>query len=161
MPIVAAIGLVLASMSACSEPSSPSEDAAFEALSDEGWAYGDTLHFPISDEVADSLGSARMALCVRHSDAYLYSNLWLEVSTPVAGTDSMRVDTVNVALADVYGKWYGKGVGVSFIKTDTLHGRYEFDKRRPASVRHIMRLDTLRDLEQIGLVFFDLKSDSI
>ena len=91
---------------------------------------------------------------MRHTNGYLYSNLWLELATPVPGTDSMRLDTVNIPLADVYGKWYGRGVGVSYVAVDTLAGTYGYDSARPARLRHIMRVDTLPDVEQIGLILF-------
>ncbi len=138
----------------CTKPSVPHESADFKSVPLKGWAYGDTLEFV--PQLADSVGKARLVVAVRHADAYLYSNLWLELSTPVSGVDSMAVDTLNIALADVYGKWYGRGVGVSYVKVDTLGGVYGYDVSRPAKLRHIMRIDTVADLEQIGLIFLPM-----
>ena len=67
----------------------------------------------------------------------------------------MRRDTINVPLADDFGRWYGRGVGVSFATIDTLPGSYTLLRQRPVYVRHIMRCDTLGDIEQIGLVFIN------
>ncbi len=140
-------------MTACKEPVPLTEGASFESVGQ--WPYGKSYEFSPAPAFPEHSGTARIAVAVRHTDSYLYSNLWLELATPIAGTDSMRLDTLNVKLADVYGKWLGRGVGVSFITTDTLPGRYVFDDRHPARLRHIMRIDTLADIEQVGLIYFD------
>ncbi len=139
----------------CKEPSPLSEGAGFKSIDRRGWVYGDSYEFNPSPDFAEARGTARMAVVVRHTGAYLYSNLWLEVATPVAPGDSMKLDTINIKLADIYGRWLGKGLGVSYVKTDTLPGRYGFDEDVPAKVRHIMRVDTLNDVEQIGLIYFE------
>lgn len=150
--MAAAAALVLAT--ACKEPGPAPESAAFRSLPAEGWVYGDELEFVPVPEPEKTHGDARVAVAVRHTNGYLYSNLWLELSTPLAGyPDSMRVDTVNIPLADVYGKWYGRGLGVTFVTTDTLPGLYHYDIDRPARLRHVMRVDTVADLEQIGLIY--------
>jgi len=144
--------MVLCLVQSCSKPAPLSESADFKSLPADGWAYGDTLYY--TPGFADSVGKARLAIVVRHTDAYLYSNLWLELSTPVEGVaDSMALDTVNIRLADVYGKWFGRGVGVSYVSTDTLAALYDYDKGRPVKLRHIMRVDTLADIEQVGIIF--------
>ncbi len=148
------LGAALLAVSACSQPKEAQfEDACFRALPSYGWRYGDTLAFDAPMRF-DTRGSSRIAVGVRHSSAYLYSNLWLEIATPL-GSDSMRIDTVNIPLADVYGKWLGRGNNTSYVLSDTLAGFYEYDSIRPARVRHIMRLDTLQHVEQVGLVYFD------
>lgn len=152
--LTVAVGLALV-LTACKEPAPLTEGASFQSVDADGWAYGQMYEFNPEPAFSEPDGTARIAIAVRHSDAYLYSNLWLELATPVAGTDSMRLDTVNVPLADVYGKWLGRGVGVSYMTSDTLPGRYAFDDKIPARVRHIMRVDTLKDIEQIGLIYFD------
>ncbi len=129
----------------------PDEQGRFVALPAEGWAYGDTVAF--DSLCADSVATGRLAVSVRHTNAYLYSNLWLELTTPQG--DSVRRDTINMPLADDFGRWYGRGVGVSFATIDTLPGSYTLLRQRPVYVRHIMRCDTLGDIEQIGLVFIN------
>lgn len=144
--------VVLLAMAACGEPKSPDEAAGFETVPASGWAYGHDLTFEPTPDLEPASGTARAIIAVRHTDAYRYSNLWLELATPVAGTDSMRLDTVNVPLADVYGHWYGRGVGVSYVTADTLAEPVGYDRERPARIRHIMRTDTITDIEQIGLI---------
>lgn len=129
------------------------EDAAFVSFDDAGWRYGDTLDFiPAFADSADA--TARIAVAVRHSNSYEYSNLWLEIQTTDA-RDSVHIDTVNVILADVFGKWYGRGTGVSYVCTDTLPSVYSLRAGEPVRLRHVMRVDSLLDIEQIGLIFIN------
>lgn len=128
------------------------EQGHFQSVGPDGWLYGDTVSHRI--EVADStdtLVCGKIALAVRHTDAYEYSNLWVEVS--YLGADTLCRDTFDVRLADEYGRWLGTGIGVGFQKVDTLTGKVAVDPRHPLQVRHIMRNDTLADIEQIGLIF--------
>lgn len=135
----------------CASCNSDSPVAAdFKSIDSAGWAYGDTLEF--IPELADSTVDARLMIAVRHSSAYLYENLWLEVSVPPLPGDSLGVtDTVNVRLADTYGRWLGRGSGVSYVKLDTLEGCYQVSRGEAIKVRHIMRADQVRNLEQIGI----------
>lgn len=156
LPAIAAAGLALATMG-CGTPPEVNEGADFKTVPPHGWAYGEAFEFEPTP-TPDSAGvEARVAVAVRHTDAYVYGNLWLEVTTPLPGSDSVKVDTVNITLADVYGKWQGRGVGVSYVAVDTIPGRRYCEPGRPAKVRHIMRVDTLADIEQVGLIYFDIK----
>lgn len=133
-------------MGACSHPEG--EMADFKEISNDGWAYGDTIAFALP---ADTLPEARrLALAVRHSASYPYANLWVEVTVPAG--DTAWVDTVNVRLADRYGRRLGRGAGVSFIKVDTLPSTYTLVDTASVFVRHVMRVDTLPDVEQIGIL---------
>lgn len=133
------------------------EDADFHSVDPAGWAYGDTLEF--EPELSDSIADAHLAVAVRHSSAYIFENLWLEVSLPPAPGDSVGVtDTVNVRLADPYGRWLGRGSGVTYVCVDTLPGSYRVRRGSPVRIRHIMRVDTVQYLEQIGLIFINGKT---
>jgi gliding motility-associated lipoprotein GldH len=121
----------------------------FKDIDSEGWQYGDTLTF--KPTITDSLADGKLMLAVRHSNAYQYANLWLEISYPMA--DTIIADTINVKLADVYGRWYGKGLGVSFQKSDTLSRNFKLHRDTPIKLRHIMRVDTLSAIEQVGITF--------
>lgn len=121
----------------------------FKNIKSQGWAYCDTLRFiPETDSV--SHGSLTLAL--RHNNNYLYSNLWLEVGYHKVN-GSIERDTVNIILADVYGRWQGSGIG-SYFQTETVLDRnYTFNDVDSVSVRHIMRCDTLDGITQVGLLF--------
>jgi gliding motility-associated lipoprotein GldH len=88
---------------------------------------------------------------LRNNDAYPFSNIWLFVDYKTPGGKS-RTDTISADLADIYGKWYGKGMSLynlsipyetSVLFPDT--GTYIW------SVRQGMRDDPLKGISDIGL----------
>lgn len=115
----------------------------------EGWRYGDTLSY--MPAIGDSIATGTLCIVIRHTNGYEYSNLWMEISMPAP--DMTTVDTIDMVLADDFGKWYGKGLGVSYQATDTIYKDVTIFKDRPIHLRHIMRADTLPDIEQVGLIF--------
>lgn len=142
--------LLVLFLSACSVETNSENAAIFSDISQSGWAYGDTVKFSAP---TDSFACCKLAVAVRHSSAYKYANLWLEVS--VDENDTCLVDTLNVVLADKYGRRTGRGFGVSFIKIDTLPHIYNMTDSSRIFLRHIMRVDTVSDLEQIGIIALD------
>ncbi len=118
----------------------------------EGWAYSDTLLLTPADTALtdnDSLVRRPLRLGIVHSGDYQYSNLWLEVTYHGAGM--VYRDTVNLRLADIYGRWLGQGFGSDYQKEVTLSPQADIDLTRPVGVRHIMRLDTLRHVMRVGI----------
>ncbi|MCI9607591.1 MAG: gliding motility lipoprotein GldH [Muribaculaceae bacterium] len=104
-----------------------------------GWAYGDTVAFS-----TDTLAAGPMAIALRYNASYPFRNLVIEAS------DSSRRDTVTLYLCDEFGRRLGTGVGNSYQSSAPL----PFTPR-PGSVvnlRHVLRVDTLRGIEQIGLI---------
>lgn len=123
----------------------PGEFSRWHQLPDEGWPYGDTVRF-LADTSATTATLGTLSVAVNHSNDYPYSNLWLEVTT------SRTRDTVEIVLADVYGKWQGHGFGPSYQLEREIGLRIQ-DPGKPVSIRHIMRLDTLTGIEKIGVKF--------
>lgn len=111
----------------------------FVSVPAQGWAYGDTVTF-----TPDSCVTPGMDIALRHNDAFPYSSLWVEVS------DSLRRDTLKIDLCDAYGRWLGNGLGSSH----QVHARLPFapEPARTLNIRHIMRVDTVKGIEQIGIL---------
>jgi len=65
-----------------------------------------TFFFP----VADTIEPCNISLIIRNDARYEYSNLFLFINTVAPGGQTIR-DTIEVRMADVSGKWYGKGIG--------------------------------------------------
>ncbi len=138
---------LLVLMPCCSETSRFSN---FESLPPEGWAYGDTV--TVTFPKTDSISHGTLCVALRHNNDYRYSNLWIEVTVPLA-VGGQICDTVNIVMADPYGKWRGSGFGATYQLVDTLYNDIAVDLRRPFGVRHIMRVDTLTNIDLIGLTF--------
>lgn len=143
---IAVILTAVALLTACSRPEKTA--GTFFTINDGGWAYGDTLVFnPKGDTI---LGASNdFVVSVRHTHEYAYANLWLEISYQTA--DTTAADTFNLTLADDYGKWLGSGSGPVILVSDTVRLRQKPTATSPVGVRHIMRIETLPDIEQIGI----------
>ena len=126
-----------------------SDYSEFRELPERGWAYGDTVS--IADRTADSLpGEREMTVAVVHSNTYPYSNLWLELTYADAAGRQYR-DTVEMTLADDYGHWLGNGIGERYQSERTVRAGVNLPQRSDVKIRHVMRVDTLRGIEKIGL----------
>lgn len=137
----------LAFLAGCAGSGTKIGDGNYKAVPSDGWAYGDSviLELPLDSAISYK----RYGLLVRHTAAYKYANLWLEVT--YSGADTAVVDTLNIRLADKYGRRLGHGTGLSYAKVDTLDVPTSVRDSATVAIRHIMRIDTLDGVEQIGI----------
>lgn len=143
----AALATLALAMCACGNSR---ETSRIVKVGAEGWAYTDTISL-LADTASFEARSADVAIAVRHTNGYEYSNIWVELTVPV-GADSVVRDTVDMRLADDLGHWYGTGVGVAYQKVDTVARGIAIDLTRPVLLRHVMRVDTLAGIEQAGII---------
>lgn len=121
-----------------------------------GWPYGERFDYTVTGR--DSLLDGILMVSLTHDNSYEYSNVWLEVTVPAADGGATMVDTVNVTLCDSYGNWYGKGMPGHYQLTDTLIAApLTLADSSRVSVRHIMRVDTLRGISQVGISLQPIK----
>lgn len=123
----------------------------FRNLSQNGWAYNDTICFTPS--ITDSVAYGDLSIALRHNNNYHYSNLWIEINYSTNNSSTIKCDTINILLADIYGKWHGSGLGTSYQIEKKISENFKIRKGDSLIIRHIMRVDTLNDIEQIGLFF--------
>lgn len=148
----ALMSLLIAVLTACV----PAERdySRWENLPSEGWLYTDTVALLAVDTSLtdnDSIVSGAVKLALRHSNDYPYSNIWLELTFHGEGGAVVR-DTVDIRLADVYGRWLGCGFGAGYQQEVTVDSAVRIDLTRPMLLRHIMRVDTLRGVGQVGVL---------
>lgn len=122
----------------------------FQDVAPSGWRYADVMTFnPAHD---DSIAKGDILLIIRHNNSYPYSNLWLEVE--YEATDGRRHnDTINMRVADKYGRWLGKGNATDFQVVDTVARGITHAAGSTVRVRHIMRVDTLTGVDLVGIEF--------
>jgi gliding motility-associated lipoprotein GldH len=144
--VAIATTILSAALCACSDLGS--EHTEWRDIDLPGWRYGQVLTFNAD---SDSVDVQRVVMSVRHTDEYEYANLWVELS--YASGDTVVADTFNIALADAFGKWYGTGTGLSYQQTDTLTPRRRVNLGSPLRVRHVMCVDTLQNIDQIGVSY--------
>lgn len=122
----------------------------FEEIGAEGWPYAKNITFSI--EHPDSVAYGELSLTVRHTDDYEFSNLWVEVAYDDA-TGNNHIDTLNIPLADTYGNWTGKGSGVWKQLETPVSKELAYRSGSIIKIRHIMRTDTLRNIDLVGIRF--------
>lgn len=145
-PVYALLILLFISLSPSCYRSDEISD--YHSVDAAGWEYGDTVYFNLQSP--DSVFTGDMSIAIRHSANYDYSNIWLEIIYPPQ--DSLKTDTVNVELADIYGNWHGKGLGLSLQFVDSAKKNVSMTLPKKIGLRHIMRVDRLEGIEQLGLI---------
>ena len=122
----------------------------FRTIENAQWRYGQVVRF---NQKGDTLPGEvhTIDVSVRHTNEYPYANLWMEMR--YHSQDSLIVDTFNIFLSDEYGKWKGSGSGPVKLFTDTFQPSAVPDDGTEFALRHIMRVDVLPDIEQIGLSY--------
>ncbi len=129
------------------------EHSGYASVPSGTWLYGDTLTLLHPQADSTLIVPVEIAVALRHANNYEYSNIWLSLT--YTGPDSLMTDTIDITLADDFGNWLGQGMGVSYQKIDTVLTGVSIDLSRPVKINHIMRTDTLRGIEQVGVVIID------
>ena len=121
----------------------------YHSFTNAEWSSGDTAVFNVKIEKNSQPYNVSVEL--RNNDDYPFSNLWLFINCKMPDGKS-RTDTIGADLADVYGKWYGKGLSLynlsipyekAILFPDT--GVYVY------TVHQGMRVDPLKGITDIGL----------
>lgn len=113
------------------------------------WNWNDYATFDL--HVTDSIGRYDLEVTSRNNNSYPFSNLWLfiDIRTP---KDSLLRDTVDLKLADIYGKWLGTGVS-TYAVTEAFRTRYCFPDtgHYHVTIRQGMRENPLIGISDVGL----------
>lgn len=143
--------LMAASVTSCSDHHSGF--SRFANIDERGWVYGDSVFIVTSG--LDSTLTRDLEIAVRHNNDYAYRNIWLEIS--YRNGHHTIIDSVELMLADEYGRWFGKGFGPSYQMSKRLSHHFPIADSTKIAVRHIMRVDTLEGIEQVGLTVSTVK----
>jgi gliding motility-associated lipoprotein GldH len=121
-----------------------------EAIVGHSWDIGDTLSFIA--HIPDSAVFYDIYINVRNGGAYAYSNLFLflQVQAPSGG---QVTDTVEIALANNRGEWFGKGLGDMFFLSAPYRHNVKFALPGIYQFRMVqgMREQSLEEIYDMGL----------
>ena len=103
--------------------------------------------------ITDTLSLYNIFLVIRHTDAYKYNNIWLNIGFQ-APVDSMHYQKINIQLATDISGWEGSGMNDIWELRKSLN-----DKPRPFkmagayhfSINQIMRDNPLSNIMSVGL----------
>ena len=125
-------------------------------LPEEGWISTNAVGFSV--DVPDSLTSYSFELSIRNTTKYRYSNLFVFLITEYPNGNISR-DTLEILLADINGRWLGKGWGETkendIMLQESLRfpitGKYNF------LIQQAMRADTLNGISDIGIKIIEVE----
>jgi len=140
------ISLLLLLLASCSHNELFFEYHSFKK---EGWERNDAAAFHINTNNTTDLFDVSME--IRNNNDYPFRNIWLFVDYQSPG-GKVRTDTIGVDLADIYGKWYGKGISLYSLSIPYETGiRFPQEGTYTYFIRHGMREDLLKGISDIGL----------
>ncbi|MDR0506898.1 MAG: gliding motility lipoprotein GldH [Dysgonamonadaceae bacterium] len=121
----------------------------FHSFPESEWLRSDVVNFQFKPE--DISLKYDIFLEIRNNNKYPFRNIWLFVDV-IAPDGKQRSDTVNIELADVYGKWHGRGISLFSCsvpyETDV---QYLYSGTYTYAIRQGMREETLNGISDIGL----------
>ena len=103
--------------------------------------------------IKDSLASYNIYLVLRHTDAYQYNNIWLNIGLQVPG-DTMSYQKVNLPLGNDTSGWDGTGMNDIWELRKLLNGEPRRFKKAGTynfNIAQIMRDNPLRNVMSAGL----------
>jgi len=126
--------------------------SAFRTLPGAQWRYTEPVIFTVDTLRDTSAVQGDLLLTLRHTHGYEYSNIWIEIQPDLDNTLATP-DTLNILLADVTGRWRGRGTGPSLQVSDTIARGISMRQGQKVRIRQIMRRDTIDGVEQVGITF--------
>src|ERR1043165_1079444 len=76
-----------------------------------GAAWSSTFQPQFKFEITDTAAAYQLFLLIRHTDAYPFSNIWINMDSRGPHDTSFRKVRVEVPLAATSGRWLGRGMG--------------------------------------------------
>ncbi|MCC8146359.1 MAG: gliding motility lipoprotein GldH [Bacteroidales bacterium] len=138
--------LFLVILASCSEKEIFSE---YRSISQAEWDKNDILEFEVYIKDTEALYDVFLEL--RNNNDYSFRNIWLfiDYQTP---SGEIRSDTLNADLADIYGKWYGKGISLyTYTFPYGLNVQYKDTGNYTYTIRQGMRENPLKGISDVGL----------
>lgn len=118
-----------------------------------GYEWSSGFKPEIAFEITDTLARYNIYVVIRHSDAYRYNNLWLNVHAQAPG-DTLNKQRLDLRLATDSDGWLGSGMDDIFEhrilitrspQQLTKAGTYRF------TLENIMREDPLQHVMNVGI----------
>ena len=103
--------------------------------------------------VTDTVSAYSIYVVLRHTDAYQYNNIWLNIGLQPPG-DSLRVQKVDLKLGDDANGWEGTGMNDIWEVRKLLNGqarRFKQPGKYHFKISQIMRDNPLLHVMSVGL----------
>ena len=122
------------------------------AIPDHAWktSFKPEINFEIKD---DTVSYYRLYVVLRHSDAYSFKNIWLNIGVQSPG-DSMIINRLNLTLANDDKGWLGKGMDDIYehrLPLEAAPRRFSKAGTYKFTLQQIMREDPLLHVMNVGI----------
>ncbi|MDR0547508.1 MAG: gliding motility lipoprotein GldH [Dysgonamonadaceae bacterium] len=121
----------------------------FHSFHGHEWQQSEIVRFEAP--VSDASKLYNLFIEIRNNNQYPFANLWLFIDVRMPD-GTVRSDTIEIPLADVYGKWLGNGIGtysLSYLYKEKIQypdtGTYVY------TIRQGMRSEVLNGISEVGL----------
>ncbi|OJU54583.1 MAG: hypothetical protein BGN96_12945 [Bacteroidales bacterium 45-6] len=125
----------------------------FQDVKNTSWAKADSLSFLIDTTSIQPGLAYDIRLETVNNVNFPYQNLWLFVRSNIENEKIFHQDTIQIKLADMYGKWLGSGFGSYYQNSVLLRQRIVFPQKRNYKIQVIqgMRDEPLAGIEKVGV----------
>ena len=120
-------------------------------LPEQAWSYNNRPVFNFN--ITDTTSSYRVFFIIRHTDAYEYNNIWIQVASHLPGETTSRSNRFNIPLANEK-QWLGTGMDDIYDHRVLLYPQpVKFKKTGNYSIefKQDMRVDPLQHVMNVGL----------
>jgi gliding motility-associated lipoprotein GldH len=106
--------------------------------------------------ITDTTANYDIFLTLRHTDAYPYSNIWLQVNSQFPGANKDSVIKIEIPLAEANGKWLGRGMNEIWEHRMPLSASEKplhFSRSGHCKIKlhQIMRINPLPQIMSVGI----------
>jgi gliding motility-associated lipoprotein GldH len=122
------------------------------------WSYNNQPE--VSFNITDTSATYNVFITLRHTDAYAYKNIWLNIATRQPGDSSYRKERFELTLQQADGRWLGTGLSDIWEVRHPLFSNVKFKKSGTYSIRlrQIMRDNPLQHIMNAGVRIEKAKS---
>lgn len=118
------------------------------------WKSSEEVTFEFN--VQDTSTNYQLFLMLRHTEAYPFSNIWLQVRTTLPNGQELPVSHTEIPLAETSGKWLGRGMNEIWehkmpLTRNGAPMHFNQTGRYKMAFRQIMRQNPLPEVMSIGL----------
>lgn len=123
----------------------------YETIPKDGWNRDNILNFDVEVDSTELYSNIDIELS--YNNNYPYSNLHLFVSAIDSTANKIFSDTINITLADEYGKWLGDGWGSSYQQVEEYKKGYSFPSpgNYKIKIQQGMRDNPIVGIEKVGV----------
>ena len=121
------------------------------AIAGHKWTY--RLQPVFEFAINDTTSSYNLYVVLRHTDAYKYNNIWLNIGSQ-APADTMRYQRFDLQLGNDADGWEGNGMDdIWEVRKSITKGPFKFNKagNYKFSIAQVMRENPLQEIMSVGV----------